>query len=445
MRTSLFLVINNFISLVAGGALALVLTQTNPAAQFGLAVAGVIAFAGAALWSVAKLKGVQQFLTDGEMKSVSCGLVEFDEISMFINEKARIRNDDVCRQKEELAEMKTLLQKIDRRSSDFDRQGNPLTCADRLRGILRGYGNTLGADLEQATSCGRELKRAVAEMLNGSENQYDCFNKATGHIEELSTHLVDVCDGTTVSLDKSTHVQAAVEKGLNRFREFAEQIKQVRQQSAVRERKFQALGQHTKEIESIVQTIGSLSSRTDLLALNASIESVRAGEHGRGFAVVAEEVRALAEQSAQAVLDITSRIEVVQHETQQSGFAAAEEHQQVLKMANSVDETLGSLQTILDTALDSAAGLNRIAQNSNRQLEIAQELVVAIEEGTEASQKSRSRAEGANWTAKTLGEISVNMEKCLEIFKFAKPAGVAGHLTNGNTELDNVSMTSSTH
>ena len=114
-------------------------------------------------------------------------------------------------------------------------------------------------------------------------------------------------------------------------------------------------------------------------------------------------------------------------------------------MANSVDETLGSLQTILDTALDSAAGLNRIAQNSNRQLEIAQELVVAIEEGTEASQKSRSRAEGANWTAKTLGEISVSMEKCLEIFQFAKPAGVAGHLTNGNTELDNVPMTSSTH
>lgn len=445
MRTSLFLVINNFISLVAGGALALVLTQTNPAAQFGLAVAGVVAFAGTAFWSITKLKGVQHFLTTGEKNHPSCGLIEFDEINMFIKEKARIRNDNVDRQKEELAEMKSMLQKIDRRGSDFDRQGNPLTCADRLGGILRGYGSTLGTDLEQATSCGRELKRAVAEILNGSENQYDCFNKATGHIEELSTHLVNVCDGTSLSLDKSSHVQAAVEKGLSRFREFAEQIKQVRQQSSVRERKFQALGQHTKEIESIVQTIGSLSSRTDLLALNASIESVRAGEHGRGFAVVAEEVRALAEQSAQAVMDITSRIEVVQHETQQSGFAAAEEHQQVLKMVDTIDETLGSLQTILDTASDSAADLNRIAQNSNRQLEIAQELVVAIEEGTEASQKSRTRAEGANWTAKTLGEISVSMEKYLEIFQLAMPAGIPEHLTNGNAELDNVPMTSSTH
>ena len=114
-------------------------------------------------------------------------------------------------------------------------------------------------------------------------------------------------------------------------------------------------------------------------------------------------------------------------------------------MVDSVDDTLGSLQAIQDTALDSAAGLSRIAQNSNRQLQIAQELVVAIEEGTEASQKSRSRAEGANWTAKSLGELSVNMEKCLEIFKFAKPAGVPGHLTNGNTELDNVSLANSTN
>lgn len=445
MRTNFFLITNNFISLVAGGAMALVLTQTNPAAQFGLAVAGVVAFAGAALWSVTKIKSAQQLLTNGDPASVSCGLVEFDEINMFVQERARIQNQDVDRQKEELAEVKTLLQKIDRRSSDFDRDGNPLTCADRLRGILRGYGNSLGADIEQATSCGRELKRAVEEILSGSESQYDCFNQATSHIEELSSHLVNVCDGTALSLDKSSDVRTAVEAGLNRFQEFAEQIKQVRQQSAVRERKFQSLGQHTKEIESIVQTIGSLSSRTDLLALNASIESVRAGEHGRGFAVVAEEVRALAEQSAQAVLDITSRIEVVQHETQQSGFAAAEEHQQVLKMVHSVDETLGSLQAIFDTALDSSAGLDRIAQNSNRQLEIAQELVVAIEQGTEASQKSRSRAEGANWTAKTLAEVSDSMEKCLDIFKFAKPAGLAGHLTNGNTDLDNVKMSSSTH
>ena len=444
MRTNLFLVICSSISLVAGGALALVLTQTNPLAQFGLAVAGIVAFAGATFWATAKFGRVQQHLTHGGPTSNSCGLLEFDEINMFINEKSRIQIEDVNRQQVELAEMKALLQKIDRRGGDFDRNGNPLTCADRLRGILRGYSNTLGANLQQATSCGRELKRAVEEILSGAENQYDCFSKATGHIEELSSHLVEVCDGTVSTLEKSGQVRATVESGLNRFQQFADQIKQVRQQSAIRERKFRSLGQHTKEIESIVQTIGSLSSRTDLLALNASIESVRAGEHGRGFAVVAEEVRALAEQSAQAVLDITNRIEVVQIETQQSETAAAEEHQNVLRMVEAVDETLGSLQAILVSAGESTEGLDLIAENSNRQLMIAQELVTAIEQGTEASQKSRSRAEGANWTAKTLDEVSDEMEKTLEIFKFAKPAGVAGHLTNGNTDLDEAQLAAAT-
>ncbi len=445
MRTNLFLGITNSISLVAGGSLALVLTQSNPAAQFGLAVAGVVAFASSTLWAIAKFRLVQQYLTNGSITEKSCGLVEFDEICMLVLEKLRIQDEDGERQKAELAEVRALLQKIDHRGGDFDRDGNLVTCADRLRGILRGYGNTLGTDLEQATSCGRELKRAIEEILNGSEHQYDCFYKAATHIEELSSHLIDVCDGTTQTLNKSSDVRMTIETGLNRFQGFSDQIKQVRLQSAIRERKFQSLGQHTKEIESIIQTIGSISSRTDLLALNASIESVRAGEHGRGFAVVAEEVRALAEQSAQAVVDITSRIEVMQLETQKSGVAAAEEHQQVLGMVESVDQTIGSLQAIMDSALESESGLGKIAENSNRQLEIAQGLVDAIEQGTEASQKSRSRAEGANWTVKTLDEVSDNMEKCLDIFKFAKPAGVAGHLTNGNTDLDDINIATTTH
>ena len=443
MRTNLFLVICSTISLVAGGAVALVLTQTNPIAQFGLCVAGLIAFAGSTFWATTKLAHVQQSLTSGDSSS-SCGLIEFDEINMLVSEKSRIQVEDVQRQQQELSEMKVLLQKIDRRGGDFDRNGNPLACADRLRGILRGYSNTLGTNVEQATSCGRELRRAVEEILSGSENQYDCFNKATGHIEELSSYLVEVCDGTVATIEKSGQVRTTVESGLNRFHQFSDQIKQVRQQSAIRERKFRSLGQHTKEIESIVQTIGSLSSRTDLLALNASIESVRAGEHGRGFAVVAEEVRALAEQSAQAVLDISNRIEVMQLETQQSETAAAEEHQNVLRMADAVDGTLSSLQEILVSANESAEGLDMIAENSNRQLLIAQELVLAIEQGTEASQKSRTRAEGANWTAKTLDEVSEEMDKSLEIFKFAKPAGVAGHLTNGNTDLDEVQLAAAT-
>jgi methyl-accepting chemotaxis protein len=434
MRTNHFLVIHSFVCLIAGGAIVLAVSQANSGLKIGFGAVGAILFVAATVWTCAKFKAIRHYLVSDVNGKSGSGLKEFDEIKVRHNDKLKGVQAASLTNRDELDEMKALLENIDRRSNDFDRDGNPLRVADRLRGILRGYSNNLGSNVEQATSCGRELKRAVEELVEGSESQFDLFNQVTNHIEELSGYLVEVCDNAESTLETSGQVQKTVESGLERFVQLEDQVKSIRQHAAIRERKIQTLGQHAKDIESIVQTIGSLSSRTDLLALNASIESVRAGEHGRGFAVVAEEVRALAEQSAQAVLDISSRIEVIQQETQQSEASAANESQQVQDVLQSVTDTLESMNEVLSSANQSAVGVDAISSNANRQLEITQELVAAIEQGTECSQKNRSRAEGANWTAKTLGEVSDSMEQSMEIFKFAKPAGVPGHLSNGTTE-----------
>ena len=196
-------------------------------------------------------------------------------------------------------------------------------------------------------------------------------------------------------------------------------MNQIRNHAAARERKLQVLGQHTKEIEAIVQTIGTLSSRTDLLALNASIESVRAGEHGRGFAVVAEEVRALAEQSAQAVLDITARIEMIQLETHQSISVASGEHDQMHQVITKIASTLQSLQNVSEAVGNSANSLSVISNTTHQQLQLTQDIVTTLERSTISSKQNRSCAEGAHWTAKTLGQVSTQLESSLELFQLA--------------------------
>lgn len=107
------------------------------------------------------------------------------------------------------------------------------------------------------------------------------------------------------------------------------------------------LQRHSSEIGTIVSTISEIADQTNLLALNAAIEAARAGEHGRGFAVVSEEVRKLAEQSAQAANEIRDLIGSVMGASQKAGEA--------------MSKTLGDVENALEVAVEATTSLQKIS------------------------------------------------------------------------------------
>ena len=128
----------------------------------------------------------------------------------------------------------------------------------------------------------------------------------------------------------------------------------VRESSAIVDK----LGENSQEIGKIVETISNIADQTNLLALNAAIEAARAGEHGRGFAVVADEVRKLAEESAQAAAQITGLIQTIQKDTSAAVDSMQQGSQAVAEGASSVE----GLKEVFDEIRVFVDGVSREAQ-----------------------------------------------------------------------------------
>ena len=183
-----------------------------------------------------------------------------------------------------------------------------------------------------------------------------------------------------------------------------------------------ALGERSKAISGIVQTIREIADQTNLLALNAAIEAARAGEQGRGFAVVADEVRKLAERTAKATGEISEMICAIQGETQSAIV--------------SIEAGTGQAKNGADLARQAASSLERINQGARETMEKVDAIALAVDEQSRAgltiakhvtnimemAVNNNSEAENELKEANHLDYLAANLKEIGNVFNLG-PAG----------------------
>ena len=210
MRLKVLLAINIATCLVAGGLLVLPICVAPNGINLGLAGVGLVMVLGSAGWSMFKLSRATRALQGAG----NTGLAEFDDLLNQISQELEAHESQSKSNSEELSELKELLEQVDQRKGGVDRHGNAMSAADRLRGILKGYGSELDSSLKRADSCGRELRRAAQEMVTGAESQSDLMNQTAGLVEELSGYIISVCDQSESALQASGQARENAENGL---------------------------------------------------------------------------------------------------------------------------------------------------------------------------------------------------------------------------------------
>lgn len=194
------------------------------------------------------------------------------------------------------------------------------------------------------------------------QNTIDQLNKVSGSIQNIGGLVQQVSKLANNVQESSTTTANTVNKNI-------EGMGQIRETVGETEKRIKRLGERSQEIGNIVDIINTLSERTNVLALNASMQAASAGEAGKGFAVVAEEVQRLSESSRESTLEISSLIDSIQLETSEAISTMASTIETVLEGAELAGQAGTEMTKTQADAVELAKAIERISLESQAQTE----------------------------------------------------------------------------
>ncbi len=261
--------------------------------------------------------------------------------------------------------------------------------------------------IQQMHGATEEVSATIQNISKGAEEQAVKVQEAFNIIDKMAGNIqtsAELLSNSEKVVSRSKNASAAGSHAVQRTTIQMNAIHEVVQNSA---REVTELGNRSKAIGKVVEVITHISDQTNLLALNAAIEAARAGEYGRGFAVVAEEVKKLADGSAEAANQIGVMIREIQKEIStvvSTMSAGAEKVTEGLGVVAQGGEALKEIQSASDEV---ALQVQEISKSFENQADQAGKVVEAITNIVAVSEENASATEEISASTE---ELTASME-----------------------------------
>ncbi len=406
MKIQTLFMLTHGASAIAVATLAIVASQSGSSMNYAVAAVLSLLVLAAACWFTTiritdGLAALESAVADHEeAERLRTGILEIDQSALAIGKCAASWEQVAADTRRQARDFQGILQLLSRRGANSEPNST------HLRELLAGLGTTIHSHLSQIERGAAEIEDFTRSITEGTDAQGHAVIKTTSYVEQLSGTIDSVSSNAASAAAAAKRTSESATAALTLVRDLIAGMNHLRGESQNCEKKLRGLCDPSQQISGIVGTISDIAARTNMLALNASIESIRAGEHGRGFAIVADEVRKLAEQASDATREIASLIDAMQLVTQESIRGISREREQIETEVGRAVAAESALQNICGASESDAKHIQRIVESSTTQLQLAQDVVLAVEQISKLAKSNRGGAESVCWTMKSLSKTN---------------------------------------
>ncbi len=298
---------------------------------------------------------------------------------------------------------------------------------DKVQGIIKDIAcnaNILGSSSDDLSKLSKSMFTGAKDMSSKSKS----VATAVEGMSDIMGTAATAMDQSSNKVDMVTNATEQITSTINKISTHLEKARFTTGEAVAKSQEattmVEALGTSAKDIGVVTESITEISEQTNLLALNATIEAARAGEAGKGFAVVANEIKDLANQTANATLEIREKISSIQGSTSGSVQVISE----IAKVVNEVNEIVSTIGIAVDeqsitskeiatNVAQASQGIRDVSEHVANCSQVSGKISINISEVNHSSHEISNSSSQVDFSADKLSQLSEKLQEMVGKFK----------------------------